>query len=67
MKHREHMQVAREALEEAAELHAAHMDGTEPTSERSQRKLMLLIERARMALMGEMQTQGRPRVRVKRG
>jgi len=37
-------------LAQAAQLHAAHMDGTEPTSPASQEKLMQLIESARNAL-----------------
>jgi len=35
-----------EALDEAIQLHEAHMDGTEPTSDKSQKKLMKLIENA---------------------
>lgn len=41
-----------QALKAALELHAAHMNGTEPTSPRSQQKLMDLIERAYEALGG---------------
>lgn len=37
-------------LDQAIELHEAHMDGTKPTSEASQAKLMRLMERARAGL-----------------
>lgn len=41
-------------LQEAIALHQAHMDGTEPTSDASQQKLMDLIEAALAALIGSM-------------
>lgn len=42
-------------LEEAAALHQAHMDGTEPTSEASQGKLMGLIDAAIASLNDQME------------
>ena len=38
------------SLDSAIKLHAAHMDGSEPTSDASQEKLMGLMEDARDAL-----------------
>lgn len=43
---------ARALLRQAIDLHQAHMDGTEPTSDASQQKLMTLMERAFAALPG---------------
>jgi len=42
--------IASAILTEAAALHQAHMDGTEPTSEASQGRLMGLIEAALLAV-----------------
>lgn len=44
---------ASQALKAALELHAAHMNGTEPTSPKSQKRLMDLIETAYKALGGD--------------
>lgn len=44
---------ARQALKAALELHAAHINGTEPTSAKSQQRLMDLIETAYKALGGD--------------
>lgn len=46
------MERAKAALEAAEALHQAHMDGTEPTSEESQERLMRLIEEAEAELSG---------------
>ena len=44
---------AKSRLQEAISLHAAHMDGSEPTSPESQERLMALMESALEALGGE--------------
>lgn len=40
------------ALKAALELHAAHINGTEPTNDKSQQRLMILLEDAYRALGG---------------
>ncbi len=44
------MEAATTHLQAAIDLHQAHMDGTEPTSEESQEKLMMHIKAALRAL-----------------
>lgn len=43
---------AKAAIKAALELHAGHINGTEPTSVSSQNKLMVLLETAFKALGG---------------
>src|SRR3990167_7516068 len=48
------MEKTKTLLEDAIKLHQAHMDGTEPTNEESQQRLMDLIESSLKSLGDEM-------------
>ena len=45
--------VVTQLVDKAVRLHQAHMDGTEPTSDASQRTLMRYLEGAQRALKGQ--------------
>jgi len=49
---------SKELLEKAISLHSAHIEGGEPTSDASQRKLMGYLEGAEDALEGDMESNG---------